>query len=177
MNYNQTTLELLCEIDAETKLALHTWPSFTGLIISMRTAQNSAAVSISCTDALSLAATLIAKAQTSVDPADMREYVAALMTDTNARSLPEFVRPPKKTTPTDRRSFSALPPLSRTVYLHMKRAGSISARDAMADHGITSASLARRICDIEAEGFEIKRDRRVHPLTQRPYTRYTLADE
>lgn len=71
--------------------------------------------------------------------------------------------------------YSALNPLAKKVYQHMQRAGSISAREAMADHGITSASLARRICDIEAAGFPIKRDRRTHPLSNQRYTRYSLA--
>lgn len=72
-------------------------------------------------------------------------------------------------------SYTALSPLCKTIYQHMNRAGSISARDAFDDYGITSASLARRICDIEAEGYKVKRDRRVHPVTDQRYTRYSLA--
>lgn len=71
-------------------------------------------------------------------------------------------------------TFTGLSPQAQTVYQHMTRAGSISALDAMNVHGITSATLARRICDIEAEGFLVKRDRRVHPITNKQYTRYTL---
>lgn len=62
------------------------------------------------------------------------------------------------------------------IMKHMKTAGSISAREAMIDYGITSATLARRICDIEERGTPIHRDRRVHPITKRSYTRYALAD-
>lgn len=61
------------------------------------------------------------------------------------------------------------------VYRHMKRAGSISARDAMDDYSMTSATLARRICDIEGEGFRIIRVRKSHPLSGLRYTRYELA--
>lgn len=71
--------------------------------------------------------------------------------------------------------YSNLSPLCQKVYQHMQRAGSISAREAQDDYGITSASLARRICDIEAEGFGITRDRKVHPITEQRYTRYSLA--
>lgn len=71
--------------------------------------------------------------------------------------------------------YTALTPLAQKVYQHMNRAGSISAREAMADHGITSASLARRIVDIEEAGFKINRERRTHPLTNQQYTRYSLA--
>lgn len=60
---------------------------------------------------------------------------------------------------------------------HMKRTGSISAREAMIDYGITSATLARRICDIEEAGNVVGRDRRTHPITHRSYTRYTLEQE
>lgn len=78
-------------------------------------------------------------------------------------------------TPNANPSYSNLTDQASVVFRHMARAGSISAREAMSDHGITSATLARRICDIEAEGFSVKRDRRTHPLTGRRYTRYSLA--
>lgn len=68
-----------------------------------------------------------------------------------------------------------LSPQARTIYDHIQKAGSISAREAMADYGITSATLARRICDIEAAGFVVNRDTREHPIHKRKYTRYSLA--
>ena len=80
------------------------------------------------------------------------------------------VEEPKKAT-----GYTSLTPLAKKVYQHMQRAGSISAREAMNDYGITSASLARRICDIEEAGFKVKRERREHPLTGQNYTRYKLA--
>jgi DNA-binding HxlR family transcriptional regulator len=73
--------------------------------------------------------------------------------------------------------YRDLSPLAKTVLQHMRRAGSISARDAMVDHGISSASLARRICDLEEAGYVVVRDRRVHPLTTQRYTRYSLAED
>ncbi len=73
------------------------------------------------------------------------------------------------------KSYVHLTDQSKLVYRHMDRAGSISARDAMDDYGITSATLARRICDIEAEGFKVYRDRRIHPITGKRYTRYALT--
>lgn len=72
--------------------------------------------------------------------------------------------------------YLALSDQAKTVFQHMRRAGSISARDAMADHDMTSATLSRRICDIEQEGFRIIRERRQHSVTGKRYTRYSLAD-
>lgn len=63
------------------------------------------------------------------------------------------------------------------VYRHIDRTGSISARDAMDDYSMTSATLARRICDLEVAGFEITRVRKVHPLSGLRYTRYELTVE
>lgn len=83
-----------------------------------------------------------------------------------------IIKEPKPQRP---QGYVNLSPLCKTIYQHMKKAGSISAREAMNDHGITSGSLVRRICDIEEAGFKIKRDKRKHPLTNRDYTRYSLA--
>ena len=64
-----------------------------------------------------------------------------------------------------------------TIYNHMKRRGKggISAAEAMMDYGITSATLARRICDIEEVRIKVVRLRKKHPITGRRYTRYVLA--
>lgn len=72
--------------------------------------------------------------------------------------------------------YTALSDQARTVLQYMRRAGSISARDAMSDLDMTSATLSRRICDIEEEGFRVNRERRVHQVTGKRYTRYSLAD-
>jgi DNA-binding HxlR family transcriptional regulator len=68
-----------------------------------------------------------------------------------------------------------LTPQGRLILDHMTTAGSISAREAMSDYGITSAVLTRRICDMEAKGISIARDQRRHPVTGRNYTRYSLV--
>ena len=67
-----------------------------------------------------------------------------------------------------------LSPQARKIHDHMVRAGSISARDAMGDYGITSATLARRICDLEGAGIAILRERKTHPIHKREYTRYSI---
>ncbi len=64
---------------------------------------------------------------------------------------------------------------TQLIQRHMQRAGSISARDAMDDYAITSATLARRICDLIENGVEVNRIRKRHPVTRRSYTRYELA--
>lgn len=68
-----------------------------------------------------------------------------------------------------------LTPQARLILAHIDKAGSISARDAMADYGITSASLTRRIFEIARAGIQIERERRRHPVTGRHYTRYWTA--
>lgn len=71
-------------------------------------------------------------------------------------------------------TLTGLTPLAVRIFQHMSRAGSISAREAMADYGLTSATLTRRICDIEAQGFDIIRERRAHPTNNKRYTRYSI---
>jgi len=71
----------------------------------------------------------------------------------------------------------SLSPLCRTIIAHLERTGSISAREAMADYGITSATLSRRILDIKGAGFKISHVQRKHPVTGRRYTRYVLVKE
>ena len=65
---------------------------------------------------------------------------------------------------------------TKIIMKHMETTGSISAREAMIDYGITSATLARRICDLEEQGVLISRERRTHPITNRSYTRYELTN-
>ncbi|GGD03294.1 hypothetical protein GTQ45_01895 [Pyruvatibacter mobilis] len=67
-----------------------------------------------------------------------------------------------------------LSPLCNKIVRHMTRRGYITARDAMLDYGITSASLSRRICDIEETGYIIRRVRTVHPINKQRYTRYSI---
>lgn len=68
-----------------------------------------------------------------------------------------------------------LSPQAATIHNHIRRTGSITARDAMADYGITSATLARRMCDLEVAGFRVVRERKEHPITGKRYTRYVLG--
>lgn len=67
-----------------------------------------------------------------------------------------------------------LSPLCRKVVDFMERTGSISARDAFTDLGITSASLTRRLTDMENVGIPIKRERKTHRATGGRYTRYSI---
>lgn len=62
---------------------------------------------------------------------------------------------------------------TQIILNHMEQAGSISAREAMLDHDMTSATLARRICDLEEQGHKIIRERKHNSITGKPYTRYT----
>lgn len=70
----------------------------------------------------------------------------------------------------------ALPKREYAVYRYMKKTGSISARDAMIDLDMTSATLARRICDLEKHGYQIIRHQKVHPVSGRLYTRYSIIE-
>ena len=69
-----------------------------------------------------------------------------------------------------------LAPQARALYAHLKRTGpsGISARDSLIDLQMTSATLARRVCDLVEAGFKIERVRKKHPVTGRRYTRYVL---
>lgn len=67
-----------------------------------------------------------------------------------------------------------LTPQAVALYNRLRRTKSISAREAMLDYGMTSATLARRIVDLEVVGVKIERERRTHPETGARYTRYKL---
>ena len=54
---------------------------------------------------------------------------------------------------------------------------SITAREAMLDLDMTSATLSRRMCDLEEAGVEIVRERKVNPVTRKRYTRYWVIPE
>lgn len=101
------------------------------------------------------------------DPRKIRDLANVLIKE--ARLLEQSQKAPV------RPAFSSLSAQAQKIFLHMQRAGSISAREAMNDYGITSAALARRVCDIEETGFGIARDRKDHPVTGKRYTRYSLA--
>ena len=66
-------------------------------------------------------------------------------------------------------------PSSSRVLTYLRKAGSVSAREAIIDLDMTSASLAKRMCELEESGYVIRRARRKHPVSGRRYTRYSLA--
>lgn len=56
---------------------------------------------------------------------------------------------------------------------HLKRTGSITMREALLDHGIQC--LTKRIQELRELGWQIKSERKVHPITGQRYTRYRLT--
>lgn len=67
-----------------------------------------------------------------------------------------------------------LSPLARTVYAEMLRCNGITGANAHRALGISSASLSKRICDLESVGIKVDRLPRTDPLTGRKYTKYRL---
>lgn len=67
-----------------------------------------------------------------------------------------------------------LSPLAVQVYQMMEDMRHVTAHSAFRAAGITSASLSRRICDLEGVGVKIKRSKAKDPVTKRPYTRYSI---
>lgn len=57
---------------------------------------------------------------------------------------------------------------------YMRKAGSISSREAMLDLGLEANALTARISEMQREGEPIRRERRIHPISQKKYTRYFL---
>ena len=110
-----------------------------------------------------------------LNTAQVRHLITALQAMLERQNPSE--KPAKKKKKHTRRGFgySYLSQQAQTVYQHMSRAGSISAREAMDDHGMTSAALTRRICDLEEAGYGILRVSKVHPITAKRYTRYSLT--
>jgi len=69
--------------------------------------------------------------------------------------------------------LSAASPQAFKVLLMMERNDfSITAREAMMDLDMTSATLSRRICDLEDLGVRITREQRKNPMSGKRYTRY-----
>lgn len=56
---------------------------------------------------------------------------------------------------------------------HLRKAGSISQREAILDHSIQS--LTRRVTDLREKGFNVISEWKQHPVTGQYYTRYTLG--
>lgn len=78
--------------------------------------------------------------------------------------------------PEDGWRYMNLTPQAKRVASFIRENGSVSARDAMLDMQMTSATLARRICDLETAGFKINRLKRQNKATKRFYTRYEIVD-
>jgi hypothetical protein len=58
------------------------------------------------------------------------------------------------------------------VLYHIRKAGSISQREALIDYGIQC--LTARIRDLRKRGYKIKTLHKVHPTTGQKYARYVL---
>lgn len=65
-----------------------------------------------------------------------------------------------------------LTPQALTVLHHMARTGSITQREALADHSIQS--LTRRISEINSWAISVITERKKHPITGQRYARYSL---
>lgn len=65
---------------------------------------------------------------------------------------------------------SSMTPQLRKILTHVNRVGYITVRAAMMDYGI--GSLSRRICDLEALGFQVTTERCRNPGTGQRYVRY-----
>ena len=69
--------------------------------------------------------------------------------------------------------FASITPQAAIVLSHLKRAGSITQREAIMDHSVQS--LTRRITELRSAGYAITDEWRKHPLTKQRYKRYALS--
>jgi DNA-binding MarR family transcriptional regulator len=65
-------------------------------------------------------------------------------------------------------------PQAHRLLSYLYKNDSITARTALLDLNMTSATLARRICDLEEAGVTIERVRKRNPETGARYTEYTV---
>ena len=56
---------------------------------------------------------------------------------------------------------------------HIRKAKSISQREALIDHGIQS--LTKRISELRSFGYNIKTVHKKHPITGQRYARYVMG--
>lgn len=61
---------------------------------------------------------------------------------------------------------------NEVILMHMKRAGSISQREAIVDYSIQS--LTKRISELRDSGHKIRTEFKKHPVTGQRYARYFL---
>lgn len=59
------------------------------------------------------------------------------------------------------------------ILKHLRKAGSLTVREAMVEYSIQS--LTKRIAELRDEGYAIISNVKTHPMTGQKYTRYTLA--
>lgn len=64
-------------------------------------------------------------------------------------------------------------PQNATILKHLRRAGSITQREAMLDYSVQS--LTKRISELRLDGFDIRSEARQHPTTGQRYVRYVLV--
>jgi len=58
------------------------------------------------------------------------------------------------------------------IIKHLKKAGSITVREAMVEYSISS--LTKRVHELRELGYDIQSTKKTHPVTGQRYTRYTL---
>jgi biotin operon repressor len=61
---------------------------------------------------------------------------------------------------------------NQKIMKHLKKAGSITVREAMVDYSI--ASLTKRVQELREDGHEILSTTKFHPMTGQKYVRYSL---
>lgn len=64
---------------------------------------------------------------------------------------------------------------NQKIMKHLKRAGSITVREAMLEYSV--ASLTKRIQELREDGHYIVSTPKFHPMTGQKYVRYTLEPE
>lgn len=65
-----------------------------------------------------------------------------------------------------------LKPQTETLLRHLKKAGTITFREAVMDHSIQS--LTKRIQELRAAGYTVTSQWKRHPITRQRYTEYRL---
>lgn len=62
---------------------------------------------------------------------------------------------------------------NETILQHLRKARSISQREALIDHGIQS--LTKRISELREMGYNIVTKHKKHPITGQRYARYVMG--
>jgi len=168
-----------CEVSTDS-LTLYRSNGETAVSIGTRTVCGSGAIVLDVKSQITLVTAILAHMKIHSSVKEFADACSAMLpvVEADGDTGPEpYANWCKSTVPTTvtAPSFSNLTPQSALIYKHMSRAGSVSAREAYDDHGITSATLASRICDIEREGFNVIRKALINPITSRRYTRYSLV--